>query len=349
MSSEPEPRGDGTDGVYRQSVLSTFDSCPLQTRFRLEQPDFETAAQASGQLFHLMAAEALRAMRTQGEDMIGAEDALAILHEQATVPGAPHVPVAWMRRVRIATIKWANENRWSTRNLVDVEHRLYAPLYLPDGRVLTLTGRPDAVLAAPPEGAVVIDHKLTWAVPPPSAVSERGFYQQRFYGYLLLRSYPGLATITLREMYPLVGEVREATISRGSLEEIEAELLAATLGLEAARSSGVWKPQPGKHCTYCPRPAECPLDDEERGEGGVGTEGTAKRWAAEWVIADAVKDRRTRALKAWVGEHGPIEVRSEKGRAVMGWKVNRDLAGHSSRRSFGLHAVDADTEIEGIG
>jgi len=348
-SSDLDLPGEGTDGLYRQSVLASWDACPLATKWRIESPDVQGPEAAAGTLMHSVFAEALRAMRAQQEDRISPEDCLAILNEQLMSPGAPHVPARFLRNVRIACIKWSSANRWRAEHLVDVERRLYAPLYLPlTGELVQVTGQPDALLADPPGGGIVIDHKLTWAVPPKSSISDRGYFQQRSYGYLVLKTYPGLDRCTLREMYPLVDEVREATLYRSDLEEVEAELLAGVVGLEEAKSSGRWVPQPGAHCRYCPRPAHCPIDAEGRRGGGIANLEVARRWAAEWVVADAVKERRTKSLKGWVGDNGPIVVRSDKGEAVLGWKVSRGLEGYATRRSFGLHKIDTETEIEGL-
>jgi len=353
MSARPESQqalpGDGTGGIFRQSVLASWDACPLATKWRIETPDVSGPEAAAGTLMHLVFGEALRAMRAQEEDRIAPEDCLAILNEQLAAPGAPHVPARFLRNVRIACIKWANANRWSAEHLVDVERRLFAKLYLPHtAEIVQVTGQPDALLADPPGGAVVIDYKLTWAVPPKSAISERGYYQQRCYGFLVLSNYPGLNRCTLREQYPLQDEIREATLYRSDLEEVEAELLAGVVGLEEAKRTGRWDPQAGSHCRYCPRPAHCPIEAEGRGAGGVANLEQAHRWAAEWVVADAVKERRTRALKGWVGDNGPIVVRAEKGEAVLGWRVSRNLEGYATGRRFGLHRIDEETEIEGL-
>lgn len=348
-SSSLEMPGDGTDGLYRQSVLASWDNCPLATKWRLESPDIQGPEAAAGTLMHATFAEALRTMRREREPRISPEDCLAILNEQMVAPGAPHVPARYLRNVRVACIKWALNNSWTIEHLVQVEHRLYADLYLPHtGEVVQLTGQPDALLADPPGGGIVLDYKLTWAVPPKSAISERGYFQQRSYGYLVLKTYPGLERCTLREQYPLVDEVREATLYRGDLEEVEAELLAGIAGLEEAKATGRWEPQPGAHCRYCPRPAHCPASREQRGAGGISNLEVAQNWAAEWVVADAVKERRTKALKAWVSDNGPIVVRSDRGEAVLGWKVSRNLEGYATGRRFGLHKLADDAEIEGM-
>ena len=348
-AGQRELPGDGTDGIYRQSVLASWDACPLATKWRIEAPDYSGPEAAAGTLMHSVFGEALRAMRREQEDRISPEDVLAILNEQLVAPGAPHVPARFLRNVRIACIKWAQANRWSAENLVDVERRLSARLYLPHtAEVVEVTGQPDALLAAPPGGAIVIDYKLTWAVPPKNSISARGYFQQRVYGYLVLTEHPGLEWCALREQYPLQDEIREATLYRGDLEEVEAELLAGVMGLREAQASGRWEPQPGMHCRYCPRPARCPVDIEQRREGAISNLELARRWANEWVVSDAVKGRRTKALKGWVGDNGPIVVRADKGEAVLGWKVNRSLEGYVTGRSFGLHKLGAGTEIEGL-
>jgi hypothetical protein len=185
----------------------------------------------------------------------------------------------------------------------------------------------------PPDGASLVDWKLTWALPPEPQgeadptrhLSYEGYFQQRFYGWLVMRNYPAVQSVTLREVYPLVSGLRKATLLRADLELVERELsiLAAEFDarVQAGGESPLWSPSPGKHCSFCPRPGDCPIEAESRGDGAIEDGEQAKRYAAQYVVADQVRKHRVGALKAWVQRSGePVELKSAKGRYVMGWK-----------------------------
>jgi hypothetical protein len=337
----------------RQSLLADFDSCRLMTRFGLEGNPHANAAQARGIIFHRFAAEVLRTLRKTGEVCIPVEEALQVLYEVAAQRDVPDdevvtVPAAERRLLRIAVIKFANENEFRMDRLIDVERRLFATVRYPgpDGATVEreVTGQPDALVADPPDGAVVLDWKTTPRPPArydgdswdtPQGVSYMGYFQQRVYAFLVMSNYPAVQRVTLREFYPLAGEARVATVSTSQMEHLERELavLAEELdrALAAGGSSPLWHPSPGRHCSYCPRPGSCPLEPEERGVGAIASAAQAERWAAEYVVADRVRAHRRDALKAWVEVHGPVEVKSGKGRYEMRF---RDGGG---RGAFGMH------------
>lgn len=221
----------------------------------------------------------------------------------------------------------------------------------------TITGQPDALLADPPSGAICLDWKTTPKAPPkwngngrhPSEdhhgddahVSYEGYFQQRMYALLVMANFPSVKHVTLREFYvrERAGEkVREATVTREALEHVERELAdlveLADRGLLGGSRSAIWQPSPGKHCGYCRRPATCPIERDARiREGGIASSTEARAVAAEFVLADEVRDDHREALKAWHDATGePIPVRAAKGRYVLRW--GQDSAG---RRRFGLH------------
>src|SRR6202012_5726323 len=82
-------------------------------------------------------------------------------------------------------------------------------------RERVITGTLDCLLFEPPDGAVVLDWKDTWALPPMpkeaeaqgfddeelKGLSYHGYFQQRWYAYLVLRNYPRIERVTLREFY----------------------------------------------------------------------------------------------------------------------------------------------------
>jgi hypothetical protein len=107
-------------------------------------------------------------------------------------------------------------------------------------------------------------------------ISYHGYFQQRFYGWLVMRNYPRIQHVTLREFYARKTKVRKATLSRSKMADVEAELailaeqfdLAVMSGppaepLELGRM-GRWAPSPGKHCGFCLKPGRCPIDEDAR-------------------------------------------------------------------------------------
>lgn len=296
-----------------------------------------------------------------------------------------HVPLREQRLLRIAAIKFASENQFNMSRLIDVERRLYARVHYPEtapcgacdgsghvpdggggygparcgecggsGRRATgatvervITGQPDALIADPPDGAVVLDWKTTLQPPPrytgsqaetDAGVSYLGYFQQRTYALLVMRNYPAVARVTLREFYPLAGEARTATVHAAQLEHVEAELSALAelfdRALEGGHGSPLWRPQPGRHCAYCPRPQACPIEADVRvSHGGITSHAQAKRAAAEYVVAGNVRGNLHEALKSWVEVYGPVPVRSSKGRYEVRWKSNKTGGG----KTFGVH------------
>lgn len=332
--------------TLRQSILSTFDNCPLSALFALQhEQGWSTRQQARGVIFHRFAAEAMKELKRQGERQMPTEEAMVILREalaQKDVPPEDYVrvPVHEQQWLRVDVLKWCTEWSWDTATIVDIERRLFATASYTadDGRTVErkLTGQLDVLMAEPPDGAVIVDWKTGWYLPPETPedqpekgaehLSYRGYFQQRFYGWLVMRNYPAIQTVTMRECYPRFGATRAATLHRGDLEHVEAELADIALNLDRALAAGtdpkenrLWTPSPGRHCSYCAKPGACPIEREARGAGAVTDAEAASRYAAELAVADRVRNHRREALKAYVDVFGPVEVRSAKGRYMIGW------------------------------
>ena len=312
-------------------------------------------------MFHAVAAEILRTLRREGEQEMPTQEAVEILYEvarQRDVPPAERVRCSWrdLALVRLGVVKLVTDNKFSTHRIAQIEERLTVPVtYVDDnGEVITreISGQPDALLTGPedqPDLVEVLDWKLTWALPPERQqptdheqqfghhVSYEGYFQQRFYAFLVMRSYPTINTVRLREYYPLRRKVRSATVTREQLEHIEREL--SLLVYEHDRliaSDGPWLPSPGKHCSFCARPHRCPLQNAERGEGAIQDAAMAERYAAEREVAEVVRKDRTDALKVWVAQHGPVPVKASKERREIGWRIGKD-----GSRNFGPYVPDS--------
>jgi hypothetical protein len=361
---------------YRQSMLGDVDNCALMARFDLEGAEFNTHEQARGTLFHRYAAEILRTLQTTGQVSIPVSEALEVLYEvcrQRDVPSHDVVVIPQRERKVLRScaigLVWdrnagpkGKPREFNMRRLLDVEKRLTHTLRYegPDGNMIdrVISGQPDAVLADPPDGVVVIDWKTTRSAPgqqhrpsiddekfspggETSGISYEGYWQQRFYALLIMANYPSVSRVTLREFYVLPGEARIGVVTREALEHIEREIADVCAFLDRALMEGsrspIWQPSPGRHCTFCRRPQSCPIEVEARAvEGGLTGLEQAKRVASEFVVADRVRDVSREALKAWHDEtHEPIPVKSAKGRFELRWGSDA-----SGRRRFGMHVPE---------
>lgn len=369
--------------AIRQSTLSAFDDCALSAYFDLSHGQlWSTHPQGRGTIFHRTIAECLRTMRHphRMEDTIPVSEALEILHEtlrQERIfdpelgdyrPLEPEeivrVPVRQISELRRFVSKFARDNSFDIEKIVDVERRLSATVRYPDanGEIVerVLTGQIDCLMYRPPvkqgerPGALVIDWKDTWGLPPDhsdvdeddgSGLSWHGYFQQRFYAWLIMRNYPKVMQVTLREFYIRHTVPRPATVTRERLHLIEQELAILAQQFDAAvgqgkppwpyklETVGRWKPSPGKHCGFCLRPGQCPIEEESRGEGALSSQAGAERYAAELEVVERVRDHRLSALKVWCEAHGPVPVRWAKGRMMAMWKPNKTGSG----RRFGIH------------
>jgi hypothetical protein len=341
----------------RQSTLSNYDGCSLKTFFDFTSWGWSSHPAAAGTTFHLFAAEALRTMMRTGETQIPVSECFEILYEQAAQRDIPlharvKVPMQHWPLLRLGVLKFAKDNTFSVDRIVGVEERLEAqvPVTRPDGSLgyRTFTGQMDVLMFEPPDAAIIIDWKLTFALPSkprqaeeeeawPSAEKEAmkalswtGYAQQRFYGYLTLKNYPSIQKVTMREFYPARGEVREATLYRADMEHVERELGLLIEGLDAALMAGPehagtgtaldpWPASPGTQCRWCAKPSQCPIEAEPRKAGVINSVEDATRVAAEYHVADAVRARSREALKEWCADNGTVPVKNAKGRKVMGF------------------------------
>jgi hypothetical protein len=336
--------------LVRQSLLAAFDDCELSTLFKLRYENgWSTSPQARGTIFHRVAAECLRQMRESDSTTIPIGTALAILEEtlyQRDVPPRDRVrvPLREMPDLELDVIKFAKDNSFNVRNIIDVERRVTVPLVYEgvDGRPVErqLSGQIDALIARPPDEAVVLDWKSTWALPPlrdedadKPGVSYHGYFQQQFYAWLVMRTFPAINAVSLREFYVRRTQARSARVTRQDLPKIEQRLryLVASfdrammvgappkLSLRALEAHGSWIPSPGKHCDWCAKPHRCPIDDDYT-DGGIRTPEDAARAAGVRQRAVAVKDRMDKLLQPWVELHGPIPIKRAKGRLVLGYR-----------------------------
>lgn len=352
--------------TVRQSRLATFDRCALSASFdETYRSGWSGHPQARGTIFHRFAARALEQMAVQNEKSIPTDAAIEILEdalrqddvdrecptcgqavEYINVKGLPklkcvaghlhspefvNLPMSEVKDLRWVVVKWATENEFDIDNLVDVEQRLSAFVRYPagDGTHVDrkLTGALDAVFLAEVDHAVVLDWKDTWALPAPTEVGFDGYFQQRFYAWLVFRNYPSIEKVTLREFYVRYSEPREATVWRSDIEDVERELAALVERYDRAFTQEMFPPAPGAHCQFCPRPTSCPIFPAVRREGTITDEATARRFAAEATVAKSALAQRTDALKAWATVHsGGVEISDHKGKRVWGFRERKRVS-----------------------
>lgn len=333
----------------RQSDLSHFDDCELSSLFSLRYENgWSTHPQARGTIEHRAIAECIRTMQAQDSEAIPVGEALAILEEVCYQHGVPahervRVPLREMDDIEMAIIKFANDNSFSVRDIHGVERRLdcEVPYRTEHGEIVkrAVTGQIDLLVMRGLDEAVVVDWKGTWALPPrheeddkKPGLSYHGYFQQLFYGVLVMENFPAIMAVVLREFYHRRTAARPARMTRQDLPRARERLaklvhafdaaIAAgeppKLTLDALDAHGYWKPSPGHHCGYCAKASLCPIDDDYKGDGGIRTPEEAARAAGWRQRFRAVDKHLTEHLKVWCELHGPIPIKRAKGRRVLG-------------------------------
>lgn len=345
--SVPYPTALEQHPIVRRSTLETFSDCSLAGRFYLDhERGWDTHAQARGTIFHRVAAKILELLYERSQEgevvrSIEVSEALAILDEclrQHDVPDEDVVNLGFkeVTALRWIVIKFANECAFDIEHLADVEQKLVAPIVYPNpagGFVSrTISGTLDALFIPEDDWAVVLDWKTMWTPPPESELSDAGYFQQRVYGHHVMRRLPNIERVTLREHYVRKNVFREATVFRSELETIGKELGALVERFDRAVEHGkwpleegeepkLWSPSPGSHCSYCPRPAACPIFPDARQEGAVTGPEMAERYAAEALVAEAARGHRLKALRSWTKANGPTPIKNSKDpNRVWGYK-----------------------------
>lgn len=332
----------------RQSLISQFNSCPRSARFTLESPHpYSAGLPASGTLWHRAAAECLRVMRERREEQLETDVALTIFDEIAQQHEIPpgedpnHVPMDRIEDMRRLIYNWARYNTFSVTRIVAIERRIEHVIEVPGpgGEIVEVmvTGQPDLLAADPPEGAIFLDWKTGHAPPPVrrkdphpeygDRISSFGYAQQTIYGWLILMEYPAIHKVTAREFYVRKNEARAATIYRQQMERIEAVLRATLANILHAAAEGPrsprWVAQPGAHCSFCLRPADCPIPAKERREGAPTNLDEALHLARAWFVSGKTREETGKGVKTWVDKHGPLVWDYGKKRLVVGWVKNK--------------------------
>lgn len=312
--------------TFRQSILSSFETCPRRTRADMAIPDNLSTGNVGvsadlGTLVHEVNAEILRTLRRQGEAQIPTQEAVEIMRE--VYAASPIVLPAQERDdLRWLTLGFCNY-RFEPKRFLAIEQKLEASLRCPDGETRTVTGTPDLLMQDSGNGIIILDWKSgrgkppSPRKPPPEGqpiqgkqyLSERGHMQLDTYGFLAMTEYPAAEYAILRELHLRSGEIREATLGRDELEHVEHELAAHMQKLDTAIEEGedseLWRPRPGRHCLrQCPVARSCPIPVEQRGEGSLENDEQADQMAREWPVVDGLRDHLRENLKAYHEDTG---------------------------------------------
>lgn len=339
--------------VYRQSLLRGFETCPRRTLHEMKLPDDlstgNTGALAdTGSAMHAVFAEILRKLKRTGVEQPSTGEALDTMR-RVLIAGEWVLPADERHTLGELVMAFASYHRWPTRRILGIEDRLSVELLCPDGEFRTLTGQPDLLIALPPDGIEITDHKSGWprkdprkAPAPGEAIrgleylSERGHFQLDCYGVLVLNRYPSAQYVKLAERYYRTGgPPREATLGRNELGEVERQIATQMMLLDRAISEGdespLWRPRPGRHCLrQCPVARSCPIPAEQRGMGALDSPEAANAEAARFVVVDALRQQQRDALKAYHEETGEApEVGDGRG---LFWKAKE-----KGGRSFDVH------------
>lgn len=336
--------------TYRQSLIATFDSCPLRAKFSMEDVRrTPSPIAARGTLIHRFVHKAIKKMHASGERGYPVEMGMDLLTEilcQHDVPSEEVVPITMeeMKWARVIAVKWCETVNIDARRMLAAEERFFADLTLPTGETVKITGQLDLLLADPPDGLWVVDYKSGWKRPVEprnqekaeregSGLTSLGWAQWLIYSYLMFENFPSIHRVIFGEHHLLRGEKRYARMERWEMERLR-DVLAAQVALlhqavQEGPDSARWIATAGPHCALCSNPRACPILDDDQLD--IETPQGRQRIAQEWVVSTETRKRRRDILDGLVDVYGPIEVLHSDGRRVVGWDIDPN-----GKRNFGM-------------
>jgi hypothetical protein len=170
-------------------------------------------------------------------------------------------------------------------------------------------------------------------------------FQLDMNGLLVMRNFPAIKRVTLREYYPRLNEVREATLEEAELEHVEQRIGLLVMRFEMSLG-GVLEPEPrpGKWCSHCPKSRECRVPQGDREPGVLDSPEAADAEAARWQVVSELDADMRAALKNYHDETG-YAPRVGDGRVVR-W--DPPILKGQGKRKFGFHPavglVDGENE-----
>ncbi len=346
---------DSETPAYRQSLIATFDSCPLRAKFGREDVRRSPSPLAArGTLLHRAMHQAVREMQREGERRFSVEQGMelltAVLSQMGpNVESGDVVPLSMreMRWCRVIMTKWCEYVDLDPAKIIGIERRLTAPLELLNGKTVNITGQLDLLLADPPDGVIVIDYKTGFRSPKTprtggdpgkiemaeaegTGLTELGWVQFLVYSYLCYNQLDWIQRVIFREVHVLRQEERQGRMDAFQMERLTDPLRAQVTLLHQAVEEGPdsprWVPTAGQHCGFCSKPSACPIMNEA--EIDIDTEEGRRAVASQWIVAGARRKEREEYLKGIADAYGPIEVVRQDGqRVVVGWDLEHKRFG----------------------
>ena len=273
----PAPdRTTGADGTPRRPALSPsraadFKSCPLLYRFRTidRLPERKSLAAVRGTLVHSVlerlydlppAERTVAAARTLIEPAwaeLREEPGIAELFAEEAPAAADHAADgadgvdAWL-----ASAGTLVETYFSLEDPTRIQphgREELVEVTLPDG--LLLRGYVDRLDVAPTGALRVVDYK-TGGVPR-EAFEAKALFQMKFYALVLWRT-RGVVAAQLKLLYLKDGDALTYSPDEAELLRFERTLQAIWAAIERAVSTGDFRPNRSRLCSWCDHQALCP-------------------------------------------------------------------------------------------
>jgi putative RecB family exonuclease len=250
----------GTRPSLSPSRAGDFLTCPLLYRFRVVDrlPEPPSAAAARGTLVHAVLERlfdepaASRTPQTaqamlvpQWDRLIAAEPELAGLFDDDEQRGV------WLAEAREMLDRYFGLED-PTR--LEPQHREHAVEAVLESGLL-LRGYIDRLDVAAGGEIRIVDYKTGTA--PKEEYEARALFQMKFYAVVLWLT-RGQVPDLLQLMYLGNGEIVRYAPDESDLRATVRKIDALWRAIERARSTGDWRPRPGRLCAWCAHQAICP-------------------------------------------------------------------------------------------
>jgi putative RecB family exonuclease len=235
-------------------------TCPLLYRFRVidRLPEPPSPAAARGTLVHAVLERlfdepaarrtpqaARELIQPQWERLVAAEPELAELFDD------DEQRRAWLSEA--STMLGRYFTLEDPTRLQPAHRELSVQTVLESG--LTLRGYIDRLDVAVTGEIRIVDYKTGSA--PREEFEARALFQMKFYALVLWRT-GGVVPTLLQLIYLGNGEIVRYAPDEADLLATERKINALWRAIERARSSGDWRPRPGRLCAWCAHQALCP-------------------------------------------------------------------------------------------